>query len=178
MGSECYTAVSGSFEEKKAILDRWIQDTLRPSIVSTSALAEWFDYPHVRYVIHVDEPQSLIKFSQASGRAGRDSRGACCLVLLPAKWKAADVASYGLDETVSARDDLHLGKQRDQRAVYEYLLGKQCYRPTLLERLDAAHHRRWYMTNDVACELCERDREETIPPKDVVEHVSPFTGLG
>jgi len=176
MGSECYTAASGSFGEKKAILDRWIQDPLRPFIVATSALAEGFDYPHVRFVLHVDEPPSLITFSQASGRAGRDGQRAYSLVLLPSEWKPIGVESCRLEGMVSARDDDSLRKQRDQRAVHEYLQGRQCHRTTLSERLDAAHHRRWCMMDDVACGVCGHGHEEEVPPKKGVEDTSVSTG--
>jgi superfamily II DNA/RNA helicase len=58
-------------EEKKQILDRWTQASNTPHIVATTSLAEGFDYPHVRLVMNVDEPESLVIFAQESGRAGR-----------------------------------------------------------------------------------------------------------
>lgn len=177
LGCERYTAKSGAFEEKRAILDRWTQDPLRPFIVATSALAEGFDYPHVRLVINVDEPESLILFSQESGRAGRDGQRAYSLVLLPPTWKPFDFEQSVSDGSVSTRDDASLGKQRDRKAVHEYLQGDQCYRTTLTERLDAAHHRRWCMTEDVACAVCGRSNEEAIPPPKSVKQASRHTGL-
>jgi superfamily II DNA helicase RecQ len=74
-------------EEKKQILDRWTQASNTPHIVATTSLAEGFDYPHVRLVMNVDEPESLVIFAQEPGRAGRDGKRACSLVLLPATWE-------------------------------------------------------------------------------------------
>ncbi|KAK3669171.1 hypothetical protein LTR78_010947 [Recurvomyces mirabilis] len=111
LGSECYTAESGTVDEKRAILDRWTTDPLRPCIVATSALAEGFDHPYVRFVINVGEPPSLITFSQESGPAGRDGQRADSLVLLPSKWKPSAVEPGTLDDTVRSRDDASLAKQ-------------------------------------------------------------------
>lgn len=58
-----------------------------PYIVATTALAEGFDYPYVRLVINVDEPESLVIFAQESGRAGRDGKRAYSVVLLPKTWQ-------------------------------------------------------------------------------------------
>ena len=58
-----YTAESGTSEEKKQILDRWIQAHNTPYIVATTALAEGFDYSHVRLVMNVDESESLVIFA-------------------------------------------------------------------------------------------------------------------
>jgi superfamily II DNA helicase RecQ len=59
LGCSSYTAESGTPAEKKQILDRWTQAHDTPYIVATTALAEGFDYPHVRLVMNVDEPESL-----------------------------------------------------------------------------------------------------------------------
>ena len=63
LGCNAYTAESGTPEEKKEILDRWIRTPGTPYIVATTALAEGFDSPHVRLVMNVDEPESLVVFA-------------------------------------------------------------------------------------------------------------------
>ena len=63
LGCSSYTAESGTSVEKKQILDHWIQNPDTPYIVATTALAEGFDYPHVRLVINIDEPESLVIFA-------------------------------------------------------------------------------------------------------------------
>ena len=47
------------------------------------ALSIGFDYTHVRLVIHINEPDSLVDFAQESGRAGRDRKEAYSVILLP-----------------------------------------------------------------------------------------------
>ena len=84
LGCRSYTVESRILVEKKQILDRWTQEPGTPYIVATTALAEGFDYLHVRLVMNVDEPESLVIFAQESGRAGRDDRRAYSMVLLPA----------------------------------------------------------------------------------------------
>jgi superfamily II DNA helicase RecQ len=53
-----------------------------PVIATTCALGVGFDYPHVRWVIHVDASLKMTDFSQESGRAGRDGWKACSIVML------------------------------------------------------------------------------------------------
>ncbi|TKA45396.1 hypothetical protein B0A55_13258 [Friedmanniomyces simplex] len=66
LGCDSYTAESGTPTVKKAILDRWVQIPEIPYIVATTALAEGFDYPYVRLVLNIDEPESLVIFAPES----------------------------------------------------------------------------------------------------------------
>ncbi|KAM0713375.1 hypothetical protein Q7P37_010337 [Cladosporium fusiforme] len=173
-----YTAESGTPTEKKEILDRWVRTPDTPYIVATTALAEGFDYAHVRFVMNVDEPESLVIFAQESGRAGRDGKRAYSMVLLPATWipKTTDHSTES-KSTSNHRDDLSLRKQQDKRAVHRYLQGDQCYRTSLSDYLDTAQHRRWCMPEDVPCEICKIAHEETIDPAEKVEQREIHTGL-
>jgi superfamily II DNA helicase RecQ len=63
LGYSLYIAESGISEEKKQILDYWTQNIDSPYIIATTALAEGFDYPHVRLVMNVDELESLVIFA-------------------------------------------------------------------------------------------------------------------
>ncbi|KFZ19431.1 hypothetical protein V501_00670 [Pseudogymnoascus sp. VKM F-4519 (FW-2642)] len=69
-----YTSKSRTKEEKAEILLEWLSRPEQPVIVATSALRIRFDYPFVRWVVHVDAPQKMSDFSQESGRAGPDGR--------------------------------------------------------------------------------------------------------
>lgn len=60
---ESYTSQSGDPREKKNILERWTQNAGQLFIVATTALAKGFDYPHVRLVVNVNEPESLVLFA-------------------------------------------------------------------------------------------------------------------
>lgn len=55
---ECpsYTSESGTEAEKEAIIRQWLATSSLPAIVATSALGVGFDYPYVRWVIHVGAP--------------------------------------------------------------------------------------------------------------------------
>ncbi|KAI7349578.1 hypothetical protein KC320_g5979 [Hortaea werneckii] len=173
-----YTAESGTPTEKKEILDRWVQTPDTPYIVATTALAEGFDYAHVRLVMNVDEPESLVIFAQESGRAGRDGKRAYSMVLLPVTWipKTTDHSTES-KSTNNHRYDLSLRKQQDKRAVRRYLQGDQCYRTCLSDYLDTAQHRRWCMPEDVPCEICNVAHEDTIDPAEKVEQREIHTGL-
>lgn len=49
--------------EKETIIVEWIQSAVWPYIVVTTAFAEGFDYPHVRLVINVNKPESMVLFA-------------------------------------------------------------------------------------------------------------------
>lgn len=58
-----YTADAGTAEEKEELLRAWLASSDQPYLVATSALGAGFDYAHVRMVVHVDEPSSLVDFA-------------------------------------------------------------------------------------------------------------------
>lgn len=165
--------------EKKQILDRWIRAPDTPYIVATTALAEGFDYPHVRFVMNIDAPESLVFFAQDSGRAGRDGKRACSMVLLPATWQPqlADGSSEEPYRTHNYRTDLGLRKRHDKEAAHRYLAGKQCYRTSLSDYLDVACHRRWCMPEDVPCDVCKVPHQDIIGPIEKAKQDETHTGL-
>jgi hypothetical protein len=174
-----YTAESGTPAEKKQILNRWIQAPDTPYIVATTALAEGFDYPHIRLVMNIDDPESLVIFAQESGRAGRDGKLAYSMVLLPATWQPqiTDDPPVHSHETDNCRDDLTLRKRRDKRAAHRYLQGKQCYRTSLSDYLDVTHDRRWCIPEDVPCDICKESHQDVIDPVEKVKQDTARTGL-
>ena len=135
-----YTADIGSAEQKEAVLRTWLASPDQPYIVATSALSAGFDYAHVRLVIHVNEPSSLVDFAQESGRAGRDGKEAYSLVLLSPSWKPQADA---------------VGASVGRIALQRYLLGQECRRACLSEYLDSKPFwRRCETDEDVACDVC------------------------
>lgn len=94
-----YHADSGDAETKAHVLADWMSPR-SPSgfLVGTSGLGAGLDYPHVRLVLHMDEPYGLIDFVQESGRAGRDRVGAESVVVLRKAWQPRSGSHVSEDE--------------------------------------------------------------------------------
>ena len=166
LGCPSYTSRSGSEDEKASIISRWLGDRDQPVIAATSALGVGFDYPHVRWVVHVDAPGKLTDFSQESGRAGRDGRRAASIVLLGAGW----VPSLGKIVTP------------DEEAMQLYLTRKFCARAILSQFLDSPEDWRWCMVGDEPCQVCRVHHDEARPVGVAYSMETPmameFTGPG
>lgn len=177
LSCESYTSQSGDPQEKKNVLERWTQNPTQPLIVATTALAERFDYPHIRLVVNVNEPKSLVLFAQEYGRAGRDGAKAYSLVLLPSTWEPQLCLNEDEETVRNLRYDTSLRKQTERQAMHRYLRGEQCYRTSLTEHLDIAEHRRWCMTEDVTCDFCPSSHAESISLPERAPKSKQYTGL-
>lgn len=66
--------------EKKNRLDAW-RHGKTSTMVATNAFGMGIDHPGVRYVIHIQLPESLESYYQEAGRAGRDQKNATAVIL-------------------------------------------------------------------------------------------------
>ena len=67
-------------EEKKSRLEAWLNGST-PVMVATNAFGMGIDNPNVRFVIHIQLPESLESYFQEAGRAGRDNNHAYAYIL-------------------------------------------------------------------------------------------------
>ncbi|WP_019127540.1 RecQ family ATP-dependent DNA helicase [Enorma massiliensis] len=98
-----------SIEERRVNQEGFITDAI-PVIVAKNAFGMGIDKPNVRYVIHLNAPESIEAYYQEAGRAGRDGDPAGCVLL----WNGAD---FNLRRRLIDRDpgDVELDEgQREQ----------------------------------------------------------------
>ncbi len=67
-------------DDRATIQQNWI-DNRSQVIVATNAFGMGIDKPNVRFVVHLDLPESLEAYFQEAGRAGRDEKPAYAVML-------------------------------------------------------------------------------------------------
>ena len=83
IGSSFYRGEIRSTEEKVVRLKEWvIRESGSLFLACTTAARARVNYPHVRWVVHIEDPYGLIDFTQESGRGRRDGELAGSTVLM------------------------------------------------------------------------------------------------
>lgn len=77
-----------SAKEKKKRLELWRSNQVS-TVVATNAFGMGIDHPNVRYVIHLQIPESIESYFQEAGRAGRDGNFSSAVLL----YNSADIIS-------------------------------------------------------------------------------------
>ncbi|REG85701.1 RecQ family ATP-dependent DNA helicase [Marinomonas pollencensis] len=99
-------------------------------MVATTAYGMGIDIAHIRFVIHVDLPDSPEAYFQEIGRAGRDGKPSKALLL------------YGLQDMLNAQrfnglqDQLDDDRKERLSAFLQVLEGRGCRRKNLLKHFD------------------------------------------
>ncbi len=126
-------------EERPLIQDRFMRGETR-IIVATIAFGMGVDKPDVRFVIHAHMPSSIENYYQEAGRAGRDGKGAYCVLLHSGEDQA--LHKYFIEKNFE--ESLDRGKPMDEAAEVKrikyrkldrmlvYVLERSCRRNMIL----------------------------------------------
>ncbi|KAG9512641.1 hypothetical protein KCU93_g10298, partial [Aureobasidium melanogenum] len=147
LGCEFYHRKMGSVQDKDDAVKRCASGKSgSPFLVCTNAGGTGVHYPHVRWVVHIEDPNGLTNYLQESGRAGRDGEEAKSTVFM--KRDPTQAAPPTPIDHPDPEDDL---------ALEDFLMGVDCRRLCQARAMDAPQHWKSCETNDVPCDVCSNE---------------------
>lgn len=111
--SSCFYHAGIKANERTVIQQNWI-DNKSQVIVATNAFGMGIDKPDVRFVIHLDLPESLEAYFQEAGRAGRDEKPAYA-VLLCSNYDIQSLKDQFVEKTPSEEE-----VKQSYQAIFNY----------------------------------------------------------
>lgn len=130
--------------ERRANQEAFIQERA-DIIVATVAFGMGIDKSNVRYVIHAGMPKSIEHYQQESGRAGRDSLEADCVML----YGAADFQLWRKMLAEGSEEQAAVALQKLE-ALYRFCTGTTCRHETIVRYFGQP----WAKSGCGACDVC------------------------
>lgn len=134
-------------------------------VVATVAFGMGIDKPDVRFVIHNTISRSMENFYQESGRAGRDSKPATCIML----WRLSDVFKQS---TMVFQEKT--GCEKLYSMVAYCLNTDRCRRNLIAEHFLES----WEVVPcNKMCDICEKGEGINVPAVDVTDYAEAAVGI-
>lgn len=121
--------------------DAFMQEKV-DTIVATIAFGMGIDKSNVRYVVHAGMPKSLENYQQESGRAGRDSLEAECVLI----YSGQDFLTW--QRIIEDADGTPDGALDALRAMWQFCTSVVCRHRSLLEHFGQT-------LDEASCEACD-----------------------
>ena len=139
-------------ETRKNNQQAFIRDDVR-CMVATIAFGMGIDKPDVRFVLHVDLPQSVESYYQEIGRAGRDGLRADCQLLF--SYGDVDTIQYFIRQGAVSESQ---GRRERLKAMVDWATSGECRRSELLAYFGEVYE----SENCRACDNCLEKEEEQV----------------